>query len=502
MVARKNLMKKHVLISVFNKSNLKYLCSNLKKFKYDFISTGSTCKKIRELGFRCKEISEVTKFKEIMDGRVKTLNPKIYGSILFSRDKKNHLDDFKNLKSPQIDIVVINLYPFSKIQNIKENEKIEMIDIGGPSIIRAASKNFKFVTAISEIRDYKNLIENLKKNKGETDLAFRRKMASKTFNVTSKYDHIIYNWFNNKKRLNKKTRLRYGENPHQKAHIIKSNKKTIFDFQINGKEISYNNIIDVDSGFACLAEFNEPTCVIVKHTNPCGVASSNNIQTAFTKALKSDSKSAFGGIVLINRKVDLKLAKIIKNYFFEIIVSAEFTEEALNLLKVKKNLILLEFNQTIKKRIEHKSTIFGDIYQEKDINEINKNFIKLASFKKANKKNIDDLIFSLKVARHLKSNCIVLAKNKQTIGLGMGQTNRVDALNFALKRMKQNFNLNSFVCASDGFFPFIDSMKLLKKNKCKIIAQPSGSINDKKIIDYAVENSLSLYFTKNRLFKH
>ncbi len=296
--------------------------------------------------------------------------------------------------------------------------------------------------------------------------------------------------------------LRYGENPNQKAYIINNQKSSIFNFQLSGKIISYNNLIDLDSGLKCLAEFSEPTSIIIKHTNPCGVASSNNITSAFIKSYKSDPKSAFGGIIFLNRIVNLQLAKKIHKNFYEMVVAPNFDKNALDILKQKKKLILLKIPKIKNQNIEFKSTLFGDLYQTKDLTPIDRKFLNLSSIKKASSKSIDDLIFSLKVVKHLKSNAVVLSRNKQTVGLGHGQTNRFDALNFAIKNMNKYFKKKPFVCASDGFFPFTDSVKLLNKKGCNIVAQPKGSINDKKIISYSVENKISLYFIKNRLFKH
>ena len=301
---------------------------------------------------------------------------------------------------------------------------------------------------------------------------------------------------------NKKVKLRYGENPNQKAWIKIDSNKSIFDFQISGKKISYNNIIDLDSGLRCLKEFIEPTSLIVKHTNPCGVASANKIENAFIKSFKSDSKSAFGGIIFLNRKVNLNLAKIIYKFFFEMVVAPDFDQASFNLLKKKKNLILLKTPKIKNESIEYRSTLFGNLYQTKDFTSINKKFLTLSSDKKTSTKLIDDLVFSLKVVKHLKSNAIVLTSNKQTVGLGLGQTNRVDALKFAIKNKQTYFKNKSFVCASDGFFPFTDSLKLLNLNGCYAVAQPSGSINDDKIISFSNKKNMPLYFIKNRLFKH
>ncbi len=299
-----------------------------------------------------------------------------------------------------------------------------------------------------------------------------------------------------------KSNLRYGENPNQDAYLLHDSKNSIFNYQISGKEISYNNILDVDSGLRCLDEFSEPTSVIIKHTNPCGVASAKNINKAFQKSFESDPKSAFGGIILLNRKVNEELAKILIKNFFEMIVSPGFDKAARKILTLKKRLILLKKPKFKKFIIEYKSTIFGDLYQSKDLIPINQKFLKLVSKNKASLKSKEDLLFALKVVKHLKSNSIVLARNKQTIGIGNGQTNRVDSLKFAIKNRDTYFKKKLFVCASDGFFPFTDSINLLNKKGCDVIAQPSGSINDKKIIDYADENKISLYFSKNRLFKH
>ncbi len=300
----------------------------------------------------------------------------------------------------------------------------------------------------------------------------------------------------------KRKKLRYGENPNQDSFLINNKKKSIFDFQINGKEISYNNITDLDSGLRCLSEFSEPTSIIVKHTNACGVASAKNINEAFKKSYESDPKSAFGGIIILNRKVNLNLAKEIVRNFYEMVAALDFEKEALNLLKIKKNLILIKIPKVQILKQDYRSTLFGDLYQSRDLVPITKKFLKLASRKSVSSKSLEDLIFSLKVVKHLKSNAIVLSKNKQTIGLGHGQTNRVDALSLAIKNKNIYFKNKSFVCASDGFFPFTDSIKLLNKHKCNIIAQPSGSINDNNIIDFAIKNKVSLYFIKNRLFKH
>ncbi len=304
------------------------------------------------------------------------------------------------------------------------------------------------------------------------------------------------------KRKNNKIKLRYGENPNQEGYLINNQKNPIFNYQISGKKISYNNLIDLDSGLRCLKEFSEPTSIILKHTNPCGVASAKNIELAFNRSYESDPKSAFGGIILLNREVSLRLAKKIYKNFYEMVIALNFDKKALHILQKKKNLILLKIPKIKNPTLEYRSTLFGNLYQRTDLTPINRKFLNLVSKKEGSGKSIDDLIFSLKVAKHLKSNAIVLSRNKQTLGLGHGQTNRVDAINSAIKNMKKYFKNRTFVCASDGFFPFEDSINLLNKNGCNVVAQPSGSINDKSIISFSVKNKISLYFTKNRIFKH
>ena len=304
------------------------------------------------------------------------------------------------------------------------------------------------------------------------------------------------------KSKNSKIKLRYGENPNQKGYLINDKKNSIFNYQISGKQISYNNLIDLDSGLRCLKEFLEPTSIILKHTNPCGIASAKNIEIAFNRSYESDPKSAFGGIILLNRKVTSRLAKKMYKNFYEMIVALDFNQDAIKILEKKKNLILLRIPNIKKLTLEYRSTLFGDLFQTTDLNLINRKFLKLVSKKKGSDKSVNDLIFSLKVAKHLKSNAIVLSRNKQTLGLGHGQTNRVDALYYAIKNMNKYFKKGTFVCASDGFFPFVDSINLLNKNGCNAVAQPGGSINDKIIISFSIKNQISLYFTKNRLFKH
>ena len=504
--------KRYALISVFDKKKLKLICEKFIKYNIGIISTGSTAEQIKKLGFSCELTSDLTKFREILDGRIKTLHPKIHASLLYNRKIKSHLRTFNQLKFPTIDFVIVNLYPFEKtIRTNKNAEKcIEMIDIGGIALLRSAAKNFEFITTVSSINDYEKFIKNLEFNRGSTNLNFRKEMAYEVFTTTSSYDNVIATWLANKEKnklqLTTKTRikLKYGENPNQKSFYYNDQKnKSLFKYQIQGKNLGYNNILDINSGLDCLNEFTEPTCVIIKHNNPCGVASSNTIHNAYKKALEADLVSAFGGIVMLNRQVDKKQANLLSKNFFEIIASKKFNKDALSILKKKQKLILIRTDKLSKNdKDEIKSVIGGYLTQEKNNIKIKKNDLKCVSNKKASLKIFNDLIFAFKVCKHVKSNAIVLVNNKQTIGIGAGQMSRLDSTKIAILKSKTNKKNKLFVTASDAFFPFVDNIKLLIKNNCTSIVQPEGSINDKKIIEFANKVNLPLYFTKYRLFKH
>ena len=501
------MKRKFALISTFDKSDLNTLCKTLYKYNISIISTGSTAEHIKGLGYKCDLVSDLTSFKEILDGRVKTMHPKIHASLLYQRSKQSHVSAFKKLSFPTIDFLIVNLYPFDlAVKSNKSNLKcIEMIDIGGPALLRSSAKNFNFVTTIPDPSYYKKLINNLNKFKGSTSINFRKLMAQKVFEITYKYDLTINKWLTNKKDIDytdtlHHEKLRYGENPNQKASVYYSkNKQSIFNNKVQGKKLSYNNILDADAAINCVNEFSENACVIIKHNNPCGVALGKNSQEAFKKALECDPVSAYGGIVCFNRSIDNNLASILKNHFFEIIISKKFSKTSIKILALRKNLILIN-NEKIKidKTHEIKSINDGFLKQEKNLNTISTKDIRCVSYKKANTKQLKDLIFALKVSKHVKSNAIVLVKNTQTVGIGVGQMSRIDSTKIAIKK---NIS-DSFVAASDAFFPFNDNVKLLIKNKCKSIVQPFGSKNDKNIINLVNNKKISLYFYKNRLFKH
>ncbi len=382
-----------------------------------------------------------------------------------------------------------------------------MIDIGGPSMIRSASKNFASVTTICDKKYYNSLIKELTKNKGVTSLTFRRKMAERNFKLTSDYDLSIFKWFNKDKKRKKdrerKIKIKYGENPNQKAYYITNTKSNLFSSQLSGKNLGYNNILDVSEGLDCLNEFHEPTCVIIKHNNPCGVASAANIKEAYLKAVESDPVSAFGGVVLVNRKIDKELARLLYDKFYEIILAPKFSVLSLKILKSKEKLIIIDSSNL--KKINNKifkSVNSGTLYQEINSFKITKPDIKLVSKKKSSNKVLEDLMFAYKVAKHVKSNAIVFARNKQTVGIGGGQMSRLDSTRMAILKYKDIFNHKTFVCASDGFFPFTDNIEKLLKLDCRAIIQPRGSKNDNKIIEYAIKKKAALYFVKNRVFKH
>ena len=505
-------MNKFALISVSNKSKILKICRIFKKLGINILATGSTAKYIKKKGYNCKEVSKLTKFREMLDGRVKTLNPKIHASLLFKRNNKEHVNSFKELKFPEIDFVIVNLYPIKNLTSSKniDDKMVEMIDIGGPSLLRSSAKNFKSVTTISNINDYDKFIDELKKHKASTSLKFRKRMALKVFKLTSSYDKKIFENLENLetkklKKIKPVLNLRYGENPIQKAKFLyKSKANFINKAKLNGKDLSYNNILDIDSAISCINEFAEPTCGIIKHNNPCGIASDKSIIKAFSKAYQSDSISSYGGVVILNRKLKVNLAKIIYNSFFEIVIAQSFDKKSIQMLKNKKNIILIELKKIkTQNKIEIKSALGGFLVQDKNLSKISTNKIKCVSKKPSSKNTINDLIFALKVCKHVKSNSIVLVKNKQTVGIGAGQMSRIDATKVALMKLNGfNKKVKKFIAASDAFFPFNDSIKLLFKKGCISVIQPQGSKNDNNLIDYANTKNKSLYFIKERFFKH
>ncbi len=513
---------KKALISVSDKTNLKEVLECLKKNNVEIISTGGSYKFIKDLGFQCTEISEYTKSPEILDGRLKTLHPKIHGGLLAKGDDKEHLNQIKKENIELINLLIVNLYPFEKklLEKADFDIMIENIDIGGPAMIRSSAKNFKFTTVISSTDQYSDLIKELNNNQGSTSFDFRKKLATDAFLETAYYDSVISNWMNgfadNKfpKKItiagHLKDKLRYGENPHQQASVYKINYKNDFLSkikQLQGKELSYNNYLDMYSAVSISKELgeNDSSCVIVKHNNPCGCATAKNASKAYELALSSDPISAFGGIVSFNGEIDEKLASEITKTFYEVIIARSFTKESLEIFEKKKNLRLISL-ENIKEQDKLSYTFLGDnfLIQDKDQIEINKKELKFVTKNKPTDKELDDLIFAFKICKFVKSNAIVIAKNNKTLGIGAGQTNRLASSKIACENANQFFanEIKGSVAASDAFFPFADGLSELIKIGIKAVIQPGGSIKDDEVIAAADKAGIAMVFTGIRNFRH
>ncbi len=509
---------KQALISVSNKSDLKSILKVLKKYKIKIISSGGTYKKIKKLGYNCQEVSKYTNSPEILGGRVKTLNPKIYGGILSIRNNKIHRKEMLNNNIEEIDLVVVNFYPFENLLEKKQKHKniIENIDIGGPSMVRAAAKNYKDVVVVTNTDQYQKLILELKKNKGSTTLKYREKLSEEAFNVTSYYDSIISNYLNSKTKNifpKKKTfhanlieNLRYGENPHQKAAIYNT-KKELGILQIHGKKLSYNNYNDIFSALNISKTLpSNLGTIIVKHANPCGVSINKSKVSSFKEALACDPISAFGGIVCCNYKINKKIANELNKIFLEVVIGVGFEQDALKVLKKKKNLRIIDSTKLKINNINNISTNFDSLLIQTIDNKIfSKNNFKIVSKKKPSKKTLKNLIFAFNICRSVKSNAIVLAKDSGTVGIGSGQPSRVESCNIAIKKMnkfQKIKNDDEIIAASDAFFPFVDGVEMLVQAGVSAIIQPYGSIRDKEIIKFANQTNTILVFSKTRHFKH
>ena len=513
-------MKKisQALISVSDKHNLQKILTVLKKFRIKIISSGGTFKKIKKLGYRCSEVSDFTKFPEILDGRVKTLHPKIHAGILNERDKKSHKLEMKSYNFENIDLIILNFYPFEKTlkESKNHNKIIENIDIGGPTMARAAGKNYKDVVIITKLNQYENLITELNENKGSTSLAFRQKMSEEAFTETASYDAMISNYFIEKNKTNfpvKKVistnlveKLRYGENPHQIASIYSYSLSTNLN-QLHGKKLSYNNYNDI---YAALNTSKSLPAgigtVIVKHANPCGVSINKNKVRSFKEALTSDPISAFGGIVCCNFKINTKLAFELSKTYFEVIIGNGYEKDAVKILKKRKNLRIIDSSKI---RLQSKNSIVSNfdsiLIQSPDNKKFESKNFKIVSKKKPSSKLFRELIFAFNVCRYVKSNAIVLTSNARTVGIGSGQPSRLDSCKIAIDKMN-NFqkikDTDEVVAASDAFFPFIDGIETLVQAGVSAVIQPFGSIRDKEIIKYANETETVLVFSKTRHFKH
>lgn len=505
---------KRALISVSDKTNIVELSKFLAAKNIEIISTGGTYELLKNNNIDVINISDFTSFPEILSGRVKTLHPKIHGGLLAIPDNEEHLREAKENKIKSIDLSIINLYPFmDHVKKGSDSDLIrENIDIGGPSMIRSTAKNYNFKTIVTDIDDYKILQSQINDNDGCVDLNFREDMAKKAFSLTANYDANIANWFNQNGELGQKLvfsadlkqELRYGENSHQKAKIYQDhfdNCGISYAQKLQGKDLSYNNFNDADAALAIVCEFSNPSCVIVKHANPCGVASSDNILQSYKKAFESDCKSAFGGIVALNRKVDVDLAEEISKIFFEVIIAPEFSDLAIETLSKKKNLRLLKTNiKKSKNKYEIKTISGGFLTQEIDNKIINIKDLQSVSKVKVTDQELNELVFAMKICKYVKSNAIVVSSNFQTIGIGCGQQNRVDSTEIACKKSSK-FSNNKFM-ASDAFFPFADNIDIAAKYGIKAIIAPSGSIRDKEVVAACDQHNIALYFIKTRHFKH
>jgi len=507
---------KTALISVSDKINLKPLLKVLTKNKVKIISSGGTFKEIKKLKFKCLEVSKFTNSPEILEGRVKTLHPKIHAGILNKRDNKSHLKDLKNNNFENIDLVIVNFYPFEKtIKNTKNHNKIiENIDVGGPTMVRAAAKNYKDVTVITSSNQYGELIDQLIENKGSTTLEFREKLSRVAFTETAYYDAIISNYFNKisstlfpTKKIfygNLIEKPRYGENPHQQSAIYSKNLRMNLK-QIHGKQLSYNNYNDIFAALTISKSLPKDTgTVIVKHTNPCGVSVKKNQLESYKSALACDPVSAFGGIVSCNFKITKNLALELNKLFLEVIIADDFDASALKILKTKKNLRLIDATNFVFKEILKFTSINEEILvQSEDTNKFTSKDFKIVSKRKPNSQQLKNLIFAFNVCRYVKSNAIVLAANETTVGVGSGQPSRLDSCQIAINKMKKFINPNhEIVAASDAFFPFVDGIEKLVQAGVTAVIQPSGSIRDKEIINYANQTDTVLVFSKTRHFRH
>ncbi len=515
-----NLKIKNALISVSDKENLKHILKVLKKYKIKVISSGGTYSSIKKLGYACTELSKYTGFKEMLDGRVKTLHPKIHAGILHDRKNKKHQSEMLKKKFPALDLIIVNFYPFQKIVLNTKNPKeiIENIDIGGPTMVRAAAKNYNNVTIITNKNDYPNLETELEKNKGKTSKKFREIMSSKAFGLTAYYDAMIANWFNKKLKIQfpeRKTifgrklhELRYGENPHQKSSIYVNdyNDKQLGFTRLHGKELSYNNYNDIFASLEILNSLKKkPGTVIIKHANPCGVSEHKIPLNSFKNAFASDPISAFGGVIACNFKITKNIAIEISKNFLEVILARGFEKDALILLKKKKNLRIIDTTAFKLKNLNSIKTFDGSfLVQSKDKIIFEKKKLKFVTKLKPTNKELAEIEFAFNVCKYVKSNAIVLCNNFSTIGVGAGQPSRLDSCRIATQKAKQfqASKIKNSVAASDAFFPFADGIRTLIQAGVKTIIQPGGSIRDQEVINAADKAKIKMIFTDIRHFNH
>jgi phosphoribosylaminoimidazolecarboxamide formyltransferase/IMP cyclohydrolase len=498
------------LISVFYKDNLAPIVHQLAKQGVEFISTGGTQEFIEKLGYTVTPVEKRTGYPSIFGGRVKTLHPSIFGGILYRRDDPTDLKQSEEFKITPIDLVIVDLYPFEGTVSSGGNEEeiIEKIDIGGISLIRGAAKNYNDVLIVSSRSQYGELLDLLQSKNGSSDLTDRRLFAAKAFDVTSHYDTAIFNYFNRefqiptfKKSIQGGRALRYGENPHQKGTYF-GDLDGLFE-QLNGKELSYNNLVDVDAAVNLIQEFQETSFVIIKHTNACGVGTASSVREAYLKAFQADTVSAFGGVLSTNKEVDVAAAEEINKLFFEILIAPAYDSKALELLRSKKNRMILLQKKKLNETNQSKSILNGIIEQDLDLKTDSTEDLKVVTKRPPAKDEVDALLFASKICKHTKSNTIVLAVNGQLLASGVGQTSRVDALRQAIEKAATfGFSLENAVMASDAFFPFPDCVEIANQHGIRAVIQPGGSVKDQDSIGYCDQHDMAMVFTGTRHFKH
>ncbi len=506
---------KRVLISVWDKSGIVELSKLLADYDVEILSTGGTKKTLEKAGLDVTSISYLTGSGAIMDGRVKTLHPKVFGGILADRNNPQHLRDLSDIHGIEIDMIVVNFYPFVKEAVEKKlgfREAIEYIDIGGPSMVRAAAKNYHSVLPLCNTDLYSDFIEVFKENNGEVPLEYRKKLATEVFSVTSSYEKEIYNYFSNKNeistedlhlKLKKYSTLRYGENPHQEAAFYVEDGNALGWKQHQGKELSYNNYMDMESAYSISIGFDQPACTIIKHANPCGFGLGGNLKEAYERAVSTDPISYFGGIVGFNREVDLEEAEILIQPFLECIIAPSFSDKAIKVFKKKKNLRVISVDTTNDMSFSIKSVAGGFLYQQKDIDKGWKDRLQNVTKRKPTEKELSGMELGWELVRYVKSNAIVIANQNQLIGVGAGQMSRIDSVKIAIQKMTDNdLYLEGSIMASDAFFPFSDSIELASNAGIKAIIQPGGSIKDKEVIERANELGIAMIFTGTRHFFH
>jgi phosphoribosylaminoimidazolecarboxamide formyltransferase/IMP cyclohydrolase len=498
------------LISVFSKDGLEPIVRKLHEQNVTIYSTGGTEEFIKNLGIPVVPVEEVTSFPEILGGRVKTLHPKIFGGILNRQDNETDVAQMKDFEIPQIDLVIVDLYPFEKTVASGANEAdiIEKIDIGGISLIRAAAKNFKDTVIVASVNEYAILLDLISTQNGATTLEQRKLLATKAFHVSSNYDTAIFNYFNTDQTIFKASIdngqiLRYGENPHQKGFFFGDFDKMFT--KVHGKELSYNNLLDVDAAVNLILEFknNQPTFAILKHNNACGLATRNNMKDAYLAALAGDPTSAFGGVLIANSNIDLATANEINSLFCEVVIAPSYNEEAIAVLSEKKNRIILIQHDVALPNRQVRTCLNGLLVQDRNNITDTKENLKVVTNTTPNEQEINDLLFASKICKNTKSNTIVFAKNSTLVASGTGQTSRVDALKQAIEKATTfGFDLNGAVMASDAFFPFPDCVEIAHNAGITAVIQPGGSIKDELSINYCNENKVAMVFTGTRHFKH